>query len=433
MKRIKLVMLVLVCLSMVIFGTVAQARQKEVTLTARTHDQLYLDYFKSREPDWEAAHPDIKFTYDFQVDPQVAQNTLNTLASGGQPPDLVGIERGSFGMFMKDGIISKYFVDLTPLIGDAAKNYSAGRWSIYSYKGEIYGVESSLTPSVLYYQPDLYTKAGVEVPKTWEDVLNTVGPKLAAQGSAFTFATNDGTWFQMYYNQRGGDLFDKDGNFVMGDDTNKPIAIEVATYLQNAVKAGIMMPILGNDVWSGATIPTAYESGKLASTVMPDWWSSCCLKPGVPDMAGKWQMAQMPVWSEGGHATATWGGTGWSVAQGPNQDIAWQFLQFMYLGLDSQVKRFQAINMFPTMFDAMKDPRVTGVTDPFYGNEKIGQVYSDAGQDMVVWYNSEYFTAYNTVAGNDLPSLFDGSMTPEDFVNDIVTQTQNTIDFGGSS
>src|SRR5579871_4007960 len=130
MKRIKLVLLAVLCLSMVIFGTVAQARQKEVTLTARTHDQLYLDYFKSREPEWEAAHPDIKFTYDFQVDPQVAQNTLNTLASGGQPPDLVGIERGSFGMFMKDGIISKYFVDLSPLIGDAVKNYSAGRWSI---------------------------------------------------------------------------------------------------------------------------------------------------------------------------------------------------------------------------------------------------------------------------------------------------------------
>ncbi len=430
MKKLKLMLVLLTILAMVIFGTVAQAQQKQVTLVARTHDQLYLDYFKSREPEWEAAHPDIKFTYDFQVDPNVAQDVLNELAAGQQIPDLVGIERGSFGGFMKDGAIAKYFVDLTPLIGDAAKDYSPGRWAIYSYKGDIYGIESSLTPSVLYYQPDLFTKAGVDVPKTWEDVLNTVGPKLAAIGSAFTFATNDGTWFQMYYNQRGGVLFDKDGNFVMGDDTNKPIAIEVADYIQKAVKAGIMMPVLGNDVWSGATIPTAYTSGKLAGTVMPDWWSSCCLKPGVPDMAGKWQMALEPKWEGGGFATGTWGGTGWSVAQGPNQDIAWQFLQFMYLGLDSQVKRFQTINMFPVMFQAMKDDRVTSVTDPFYGDEKIGQVYADAGQDMVVWYNSEFFSAYNTAAGTDLPSLFDGSMTPEDFVNDIVTQTQNAIDFG---
>lgn len=429
-KGFKLVLLVLVCLTVAAFGTVVQAQQTEVTLTARTHDQLYIDYFLSRTAEFDAMHPDLKITYDFQVDSQVADNVLNQLAAGERIPDLVGIERGSFGRFMKDGAIAQYFVDLTPLIGDRAADYSPGRWSIYSYKGEIYGVESSLTPAVLYYQPALFEKAGVEVPKTWEEVLNDVGPKLAAQGSAFTFATNDGTWFQMYYNQRGGDLFDKDGNFVMGTDANKALAIEVADYIQKAVQAGIFLPVLGGDVWSGATIPTAYTDGKLAGTVMPDWWSSCCLKPGIPDMAGQWRMAQEPAWAGGGHATGTWGGTGWAVAQGPNQDLAWEFLDFMYLGKESQIQRFQKINMFPVMFEAMTDPSVTSVTDPFYGDEKIGQVYADAGQDMVVWYNSEFFSAYNTAAGTDLPSLFDGSMTPEDFVNDVITQTQNAIDFG---
>jgi ABC-type glycerol-3-phosphate transport system substrate-binding protein len=430
MKRYKLVLLLALLLVTVMMGTVAQAQQTEVKLTAWTHDQLYLDYFNSRLPEWEAAHPDIKFTYDFQVIPNAWDQALTALAAGEPLPDLLGIERGGFGGFMKNGTIANYFVDLTPLIGDRAKDYSAGRWSIYSYQGEIYGIESSLTPAVLYYQPDLYKAAGVEPPKTWEEVLNDVGPKLAANGNAFTFATNDGTWFQMYFNQRGGDVFDKDGKFVMGDDTNKPLAIEVADFVQKAVKAGIFLPVLGGDVWSGATIPTAYQDGKLASTVMPDWWSSCCLKPNVPDMAGKWQMTTEPAWAGGGHATGTWGGTGWSVAKGANQDIAWQFLEFMYLGKESQIQRFQKVNMFPTMFEAMTDPTVTDVTDPFYGDEKIGQVYADAGKDMVVWYNSEFFGAYNTAAGADLPALFDGTMTPEDFVNDVITQTQNTIDFG---
>ncbi len=431
MKKLKLTLLLALCLAVLAVGTVAQAQQKEITLTARTHDHLYLDYFTSRTAEFDALHPDLKITYDFQVDSQTSQTALNQMAAGEQIADLIGVERGTFGSFMKDDALEKYFVDLTPLIGDRAKDYSEGRWAIYSFKGKLYGIESSLTPAVLYYRPDLYEKAGVAVPKTWEEVLNDVGPKLAANGSAFTFATNDGAgWFEMYFNQRGGAIFDKDGNFVFGDDTNKPLAIEVADYIQKAVKAGIMLPILGGDVWSGATIPTAYGDGKLASSVMPDWWSSCCLKPAVPDQAGKWQIAQMPVWEGGGHATATWGGTGWSVAQGPNQDIAWQFLEFMYLGHDSQVKRFQTINMFPVMFDAMNDPLVTSLTDPFFGDEKIGQIYADAGKDMVVWYNSEWLGAFNTASSTDLPSLFDGSMTPEDFVNDVATQTQNTIDFG---
>src|SRR5687767_9034868 len=160
MKKLKFV--VLLVLSLILFGvsTIVHA-QTEVTLTARTHDQLYLDYFNSRTAEFDALHPDLKITYDFQVDSQVAQNVLNQLAAGEQIPDLVGIERGAFGGFMKDGAIATYFVDLTPLIGDRVDDYSPGRWSIYSYQGQIYGIESSLTPAVLYYQPALFEAAGV--------------------------------------------------------------------------------------------------------------------------------------------------------------------------------------------------------------------------------------------------------------------------------
>ena len=204
----------------------------------------------------------------------------------------------------------------------------------------------------------------------------------------------------------------------------------MADYIQKAVKAGIFTQVLGGDVWSGATIPTAYKEGKLAGTAMPDWWSSCCLKPGIPEMSGEWAVAPMPTWAGGGHKTTVWGGTGWAVSKGENQDIAWEFLKFMYMGEESQVERFEKINMFPVMFDAMKDPRVTGLADPFYANQKIGEIFADAGTDVPVWYQSPYRSDWMTAAGNDLPGLFDGSMTPEAFVDDIITQTQNAIDFG---
>ena len=356
---------------------------------------------------------------------------LNALADGKQIPDLIGIEQGTFPNFMRNGTIANYFVDLTDLIGEErAAEYAPGRWALYSYQGRKFAIESSLTAAVLYYQPALFEAAGVEVPATWEQLLSDVGPKLAANGNAFTFATNDGSWFTMYFWQRGGAVFDEQGNFVFGDETNRPLAVEVATYIQQAVAAGIFLPVLGGDVWSGATIPTAYKDGALAGTVMPDWWSSCCLKPGIPEMAGSWAIAPMPMWEGGGHKSTVWGGTGWAVSQGAAQDIAWKFLEFMYLGKESQIQRFEKVNMFPVMFDAMTDPRVADLTDPFYADQQIGQVYADAGTDIPVWYQSPFRSDFQTVAANDLPALFDGSMTPEDFVNDIITQTQNAIDFG---
>jgi len=429
MKKFALVMALAVCLLVLSVGTVVYA-QEAVTLTAWTHDQLYIDYFNSRLEEWEALHPDIAFTYDFQVNSQTNDAVLTALAAGEEIPDLVGIEQAGFPRFMVDGIIDTYFVNLTDLIGERAAEYAPGRWALYSYMGGFYAVESSLTAFVYYYQPAIFEAAGVEVPETWEQVLNEVGPALAADGHAFNFATNDGSWYSSLFWQRGGAIFDEQGNFVFGEEPNRSIAIEVADYAQKAVQAGIFYQVLGGDVWSGATIPAAYRDGTLAGMAMPDWWSSCCLKPNVPDMEGQWAVAPMPRWEGGGHASTVWGGTGWAVSKGEDQDIAWQFLDFMYLGKESQIQRFESINMFPVNFEAMADPRVSGLEDPFYNNQAIGEIYAAAGQDIPVWYQSPYRANWMTQVGNDLPALFDGSLSPEAFVDNAITATQNAIDFG---
>src|SRR5690606_8694580 len=190
-------------------------------------------------------HPEVTITLEGVYDSAAPTNALNAIAAGEPLPDMLGIERGAFANFTRNGIIAQYFLDLTDLIEDERENYAEGRLSIYEYEGRLYALESQLAASLLYYQPAVFEAAGVEVPTTWEQVVNEVGPALVEHGSAFTFATNDGTWFQMYYNQRGGVIFDPEGNFVMGDETNRPLAIEVATLLQQGVQNGSFMVVLG--------------------------------------------------------------------------------------------------------------------------------------------------------------------------------------------
>lgn len=429
MKKFRFILLLALCLGALSVGVAVHAQQ-EVTLTARTHDQLYLDYFNSRLDEWEALHPDITFTYDFEVDPQAPQTALQQLAAGEEIADLLGIERGQFPNYMKDGIIAQYFLDLSDLVADDIEDYAAGRMAIYSFEGRLYGLESSLTASVHYYQPAIYEAAGVEVPTTWEEALVT-GGILAEQGSALTWATNDGTWFQMYFNQRGGALFDENANFVMGDETNLPLAVEVATYVKSAIDNGTFFVVLGGDVWAGVTIPTAYREGRLAGSVMPDWWASCCLVPNVPDMEGQWAVTTPPVWEGGGHSTLTWGGTGWAVSsQSPDAEIAKEFLAFMYLGLEGQVLKFQEVNMFPWYLPAFEDPRVSELEDPFFSNARLGELYGQMAADVPPWYQSPFGASANTALGDNLPLLFDGTLSPEAFVDTVVQTTQDAIDFG---
>ncbi len=430
MKRFNLFIFVVFCLSLTVMGVQAQD-VTDVTLTAWTHDQLYIDYFEARLPEFQALHPELNITFEPTVDSAAPDNAVRAIAAGEQLPDLLGIERGAFPNFMRNNILADNFLDLTDRIGDRREEYAEGRWTIYSNEGRLYAVESSLTASVLYYQPALFEEAGVEVPTTWEQVLSETGPALAANGHAFTFATNDGAWFQMYLNQRGGMIFNENAEFVLGDETNRPLAIEVATFLQQAVQQGIMMVILGGDVWSGATIPTAYTEGALAGTVMPDWWASCCLKPGIPDMAGEWAVAAPPRWEGGGFSTLTWGGTGWAVnSKSPNAELAWEFLEFMYMGKESQIARFEQINMVPTMFEAANDPAVAEIEDPFFGGQRLGEIYAELAPEAPVWYQSPFGSAANTAFADNLPGLFDGTLTPEAFIDAVVASTQDAIDFG---
>jgi ABC-type glycerol-3-phosphate transport system substrate-binding protein len=405
--------------------------QKEVKITAWTHDQLYIDYFKTRTAEFEKAHPDIKFTWDWVVKPDAPAAALQALAAGEPIPDLLGIERGQFPNFMKNGIIEKYFLDLTDLIKDPSQ-YSQARMAIYTYNGKLYALESQLAASVFYYQPKLYKDNGLEVPKTWEEMVAD-GDKLGPKGIAQDFVTDNGTLFHMFLHQRGGLVFDKDAKFVLGDATNKPLAVEVATLIQNGVKNGTFTPVLGGDVWNGATIPTLYRSGKLLGTVMPDWWSSCCLQPWVKkDMSGQWAVSVPPVWKGGGHKTLTWGGTGWAVSsQSPNAALAKEFLSMAYLGKESQVLKFVAINNFPWMFEAYKDPRVIGLEDPFFGGQKLGEIYAQVADDVPTWYQSPFLANFYKAAGDNMPALFDGKMTPEEFVDAVIKTTQDAIDFGG--
>jgi ABC-type glycerol-3-phosphate transport system substrate-binding protein len=430
MKKLKLFVLIVVCLAFLGIGTFAHA-QEEVTLSAWTHDQLYIDYFNSRLEEWEALHPDITFTYDFQVIDAAWDRALEALAAGEQLPDLLGIEQGGFPNYMKDGVIANYFVDLTGTIGDTRDQYAEGRLAIYSYEGGVYALESQLAASVYYYQPSVYEELGVEVPTTWEEMLQVGGDVAAPAGVALNVATNNGDWFQMMLIQRGGLAFDADGNFVFGDETNRPLAIEVADYLQRAVANGTFLVVLGDEHWAGVTIPTAYREGRLAGHMMPDWWSSCCLQPNVEEMVGQWQVAPPPQWEGGGYKTTVWGGTGWAVSsQSPNAAIATEFISFMYLGKESQIRKFEEINNFPWMIEAMQDPRITDLTDPFYNDQPIGAVYAGLVDSVPVWYQSPFRSNWSTAVADNLPLLFDGSMTAEAFVDEVVSLTQDAIDFG---
>ena len=280
-----------------LFSSAFAQDEQDVTISMLTHDQLYIDFFTEFVKTWEQKWPDYTITYDFQQNPDPTTVALTALAAGEPIPDLLGIEVSTFPRFMQNGIIADHFVDLTDLI-DNRSDFIEGRLSPYSYEGGLYGAESALTASVYYYQPAIFEEYGVSVPTTWDEFLE-VGAQLGEENIALSVVTEDPQgFFHMLFLQRGGVMFDENGEFVFGEEANRQIALEVLDIIHRGLESGAFFLTTSADFW-GATLPTAFQEGRLAGIVMPDWYSGCCLKPGVEGMDGQWAVAPMPVFAAG--------------------------------------------------------------------------------------------------------------------------------------
>ena len=403
--------------------------EQDVTISMLTHDQLYIDFFTEFVEEWEQKWPDYNITYDFQQNPDPSTVALTALAAGQPIPDLLGIEISTFPRFMRDGIIAEYFIDLSDLIDDRS-DFVEGRLSPYSYEGGIYGAESALTASAYYYQPAIFEEYGVSVPTTWEEFL-TVGAQLGAEDVALSVMTEDPqAFFHMMFLQRGGVIFDENGEFVFGEEANRQVALEVLEIIGQGLESGAFFLTTSADFWGG-TIPTAFNEGRLAGIVAPDWYAGCCLKPGAEDMAGEWAVDPMPVFADGqGHTTSVWGGTGFAIAKSSdNVELVKDLLHDAYLTLNGQLERYEAIRFYPTMFDALEDPRVTENPDPFFGGQETGAVFAEVALDTPVYYQSANRAFFLDAVEANLPLFFDGSASAEEFVDSVVRTTQDEIDF----
>lgn len=404
--------------------------KEKVTLSMWSQDALYVQFFGDRAKEWAKKYPQYDFTFDFQQLPasDIQTKLLNNLAAGQPVPDLIAMEQGIFPNFMKDDIVEQAFLDLTDKIKNERDEFVEARWALYQSKGKVYGVESGLSTVVYYYQPEIFEKAGIQMPlKTWDDFV-AAGKKLAAQGIAMAPAYSDSNYlFNMLYYQHGGEIWDKDGNFKMDDPKNRDIAIKTLNFLNQAMKDKVFFNTGFGDFW-GQPMYNAYQEGKVAGAIMPEWYSDQMLKTQVKGMSGKWRIAPMPVWPDGGHTTSTAGGTGFAVSKNsPHQDLAWDLLHYAYMTKEGQLKRYLEIHYFPTMKEVLKDSAVLDQKDPYYGGQQIGQVLAATADDAPVWYQSPFRSQQESDLNTQVTDFFSGKITADQAIDNTIKLTKESI------
>lgn len=402
----------------------------EITIEMWTHDALYTQFFQKRVEELNAQNPDRQIILEAEEMPEPITSFISARVAGEDLPDLIGVEQGFFPILMEDDIVESVLVDLTDRIGDRYDEFVEGRWALYTHEDRIYGVESALSAAVYYYQPAIFEEHGVEVPTTWQEFVE-VGSELGSQGVSLGIMDNESSGlFSMMFLQRGGQFFDQDANLVFDEGENRDHAIAVLRTLRQLIDNDALLDVLGNEFW-GSTIPAAFSEGRVAGIVAPDWYNTSVLQPGVPDMDGEWRVAPMPVWQdvEGSYSTSVWGGTGFAVTQASEYpEVVWEIINDAYMTLGGQLDRYETIGFYPTMYEALDHPAVSEQEHPFYGGQQIGSVFAEVALETPPLWQSPARPYLLEALVNNLARFIDGEITPEQFVDEVVTATERDAD-----
>jgi len=178
----------------------------------------------------------IKVTHTAQPD---YLQKLNTAAAGNSLPEMTVIRAGDIGEMAGRNVLKPMSdAALTEAGGvDTLKGeFTEAVWKAGEVKGKRYTIPLDTHPLVLYYNKDMFQKAGITVPtdrpmtkEEFEkavDALNKDGVAGVAIGTAF----QTGAWFQALIREFGGDITNSDGTQAT---YNSDQGVQAATYIHD--------------------------------------------------------------------------------------------------------------------------------------------------------------------------------------------------------
>jgi multiple sugar transport system substrate-binding protein len=122
---------------------------------------------------FEAEHPDVRITWEARSLQRFADQPVEEL----ERYDLIVLDHPSIGEAVERGAI----VPLEDLLDDGflvdqRKNSVGSSAASYVWRGRTYGLAIDVAAQVASYRPDLLERAGVDVPRTWAEVITAAEP-----------------------------------------------------------------------------------------------------------------------------------------------------------------------------------------------------------------------------------------------------------------
>jgi multiple sugar transport system substrate-binding protein len=218
---------------------------------------------------WSDAHPDTPVQMDIEPWDSLYQKLQASLASG-TGPDVIAFDFNRLPTYAESG----YIMDLTDQVkaGGALDPavWSDGLKSVLQYKGKYYAAPMNFATLMMYYNKDIFAKAGITAPpKTWDEWIADI-KKTTVSGSDSTYGLlipdhdTIPNWPILLWGN-GSDLV-KDGQPNLTD----PKAVDALSKWSALVLNDKITPT----GLAGADADKLFQSGKAAMEITGPWMTN---------------------------------------------------------------------------------------------------------------------------------------------------------------
>lgn len=323
-----------------------------------------------------------------------------TLATSDSMPDFFLANLLDTGTLVDMGLAA----EVRPIFGDEyVDGFEEASLASASVNGTAYAIPWFGGASGVLYRKDLFDAKGIEVPTTWDEMVQAAKDLTVDGNYGITLVgTNNGSGagrFQYVLRNFGVNEFAKDADGKWTTDIGSQKYIDaLRSYTDLDVTHGAVPPgVIETDY---PTAVNLFSSGKAAMLITGSN-AIGAITSQVPELKGKLGSFPVPAVER---SVSTPGGFGYFITPGKHEKEAAEFIKFM-LEKQREIEFSQMTGRLPTRVEALEDPVVKEMP------ELAG--FLQARQTIFEMPGIAGYSEVNDVHGQAYQSVFTGEATVE--------------------
>lgn len=309
--------------SVAAIALISAAYAQTVRVTVAEYSSKTGPYFEKAATEFEAANPGT----DIQIEVvpwDVLQQKLTTDISGGANADLAIIGTRWLIDYVSQGVAAPLDSYITP---EFKARFIDTFLSPSVMDGKTYGLPIAASARAMYYNKDLFAKAGIaEPPATWDELkadaekIKAIGGDVYGYGLQGKEIETDVYWYYALWSQ-GGNILDADGTSGLDSDA----AYKAAEIYKGLIDGGLTEP--GVTSLNREDVQNLFKQGRVGMMITAPFLSNQ-IKEEAPTL--NYGVAAIPAGPTGDRGTYGVTDSIIMFENSQNKDTAWKFLDYIF-------------------------------------------------------------------------------------------------------